>query len=226
MTIRVSETPPMEIDDDLLERWRKIPVAVAVDLDDSIRQIGPLVRPIRNKGEQPLLFGRIVTAFCEAPDFGAALCALDVAGPGDVLVIAADAYTDCAMIGEILGGHLKSNGVTGLVVDGAIRDVKTLASWSDFPVYARSINPKGPAAANSGQVNSRVNITGVQLEPGEIILGDDDGLVVLSQHELASWIDAAEARLELENDWIHRLKQGEPARSIFSLEIEPDSETP
>ncbi|MGI9351817.1 MAG: RraA family protein [Rhizobiaceae bacterium] len=220
MTIVASVTPVIDIRDDLLERWRKIPVAVVVDLDADIRQVDPLVRPVRKTVDQPALFGRIVTALCEPPDFGAALCALDVVEAGDVLVIAADGYPDCAMIGEILGGHLRSKGVGGLVVDGAIRDVKTLASWDDFSVYTRSVNPKGPASANSGRVNSPVKISGVEVMPGEVILGDDDGLVVLSREELVRWISPAESRLELEKEWISRLEQGEPARSVFSLEIE------
>ncbi len=92
--------------------WRKIPVAIAVDLSHE-SQIDPAIRPINPPGKQPLLFGRAVTVSCTPPDFGAVVHALEHVGRGEVLVIAAGGDAVTAMIGEILSGHLRNRGARG-----------------------------------------------------------------------------------------------------------------
>lgn len=197
----------------LLERWRRIPVPVAVDLLPEC-QIAPAIRPMLPAGRQRSLFGRAVTARCEVPDFGAVLKALEWVEPGDVLVIAAGGECGHAMIGDVLGGHLRRLGAAGIVCDGAIRDVAGLAS---LPVYSRGINPRGPTSAASGEVNTTVKVGGRAVSPGDLIIGDDDGLAALRPAQLESGIEAAEARLRLEAGWTARLTAGERVSDIFGL---------
>ena len=83
------------------------------------------------------------------------------------------------MIGEILGGHLKRLGACGLICDGAIRDVAELAKWNDFSVFSRAITPRGPISAERGRVNCSVVVGGRLVNPGDLIIGDDDGLASL-----------------------------------------------
>ncbi len=147
------------------------------------------------------LFGRAVTALREPPDFGAVLQALDLIQPGDVLVIAANGHAETAMIGEILGGHLRRLGGRGIVCDGAIRDVAQLAEWPELPAFARSITPRGPSSMERGVVNATVTIGGLLVSPGDLIIGDDDGLAALSPDAIRSYIGAAEAKLALEDAW-------------------------
>ncbi len=217
MTVAINQTPQLDVSQQNLDRWRKVPVAVAVDLSGDIRQIDPAIRPLRPAGTQPLLFGRAVTVRCEPPDFGAVLHSLDLIKKGDVLVIAAHGFGGNAMIGDVLGGHLRSIGCAGVICDGAIRDVATLAGWPDFPVYCRSINPKGPEGAQLGAVNEAVSVGNCQVNPGDLIIGDDDGLVALAADELQTWIKPAEARLALEEKWKAGLASGETAKTIFAL---------
>lgn len=217
MTVTLNQTPQLAVSKEDFDRWRKVPVAVAVDLSADIRQIDPAIRPLKPAGTQPLLFGRAVTVRCEPPDFGAVLHALDLIEKDDVLVIAAHGFSGNAMIGDVLGGHLRSVGSAGVICDGAIRDVATLAGWSDFPVYCRSINPKGPEGAQLGAVNEAVSFGNCQVNPGDLIIGDDDGLAALSADELRTWIKPAEARLALEEKWKAGLASGETAKTIFAL---------
>ena len=217
MSVTVHSAPSTVIAPDLLERWRKIPVAVAVDLSEAIRQIDPAIRPLKPVGTQPLLFGLAITARCEPPDFGAVVHAIDLVSEGNVLVIAAGGDPSNAMIGEILGGHLYNKGTAGVVCDGAIRDVASLAAFEGFPVYCRSINPRGPVGLSRGGVNQDVMIGSCQICPGDLLMGDDDGLVVLSPEQLAKWIDAAEARLVTEENWVKRLDDGESIQALFDL---------
>jgi regulator of RNase E activity RraA len=197
--------------------WREIPVAVAVDLSPE-SQIDPAIRPLNPPGRQPRLFGRAVTAAVTPPDFGAVVHALEHVGAGEVLMIAAGADAVTAMIGEILSGHLRNRGAAGVVCDGAVRDVATLGAWPDFPVYARSITPRGPTSAAAGTINAPVMLGGRKVSAGDLVLGDDDGLVALSPDAVRTLIRAAEARLAREAAWVRDLAAGRPVVEVFGVE--------
>jgi len=216
MTVTAHSVPAPLLTAEEIEPWRKVPVAVAVDLVPG-EQIDPAIRPLNPPGKQPPLFGRAVTAQCEPPDFGAVLHALECAGPGDVLVIAAGGNAQFAMIGEILSGHLRNRGCAGVVCDGAVRDVATLAAWTDFSVFSRWVTPRGPTGAVRGQVNVPVTIGGRLVSPGDLVIGDDDGLAALSPATVRARIRDAEAKLALEADWIAGLGAGRSVIETFGL---------
>jgi 4-hydroxy-4-methyl-2-oxoglutarate aldolase len=203
---------------DEIARWVNVPAAVAVDLVKEAGQIDAAIRPLRPAGMQPRLFGQAVTVFCDAPDFGAVLHALDVIGQGQVLVIDAGGHREAAMIGDILSGHLRDKGVAGLICDGAVRDTGTLAGWSDFSVFSRWVNPRGPTGAVRGAINLPVTIGGCRVSPGDLMIGDDDGLVSLSPQHVRSLIDSAEAKLALEAGWIASLASGTSSAKTFNLQ--------
>ena len=217
MTVTIHSVPTSDLTLAEIEPWRAVPVAVAVDLARDIGQIDPAIRPLNPPGKQPPLFGRAVTVLCEPPDFGAVVQALDIVVPGDVLMIAAAGNGDFAMIGEILGGHLRHRGCVGLVCDGAVRDVATLAGWSDFSVFSRFVTPRGPASAERGSINLPVAIGGRLVTPGDLVIGDDDGLVALSPSAVRSRIEDARAKLAREADWIKSLASGRSASETFGL---------
>lgn len=200
----------------LMARWRAIPVPVAVDLAPE-RQIDPLVRALLPAGQQADLFGRAVTVRCLPPDFGAVLEGVGRIGRGEVLVIDAGGSREVAVIGDVLGGELARKGVAGLVCDGAVRDTGNLARMAGLPVYARWVNPRGPVDAAAGEVNGTVTVGGCEVAPGDLVIGDSDGLVALPAAMLAELIEAAEAKLALEAEWTARLRAGEPIGAIFGL---------
>jgi regulator of RNase E activity RraA len=210
-------TPAFELTAAEIDRWSAIPVAIAVDLVREAGQIDPALRPLRPAGQQRRLFGQAVTVRCEAPDFGAVLLALDVIERGQVLVIDAGGYREAAMIGDILSGHLRAKGAAGLVCDGAVRDVGTLGGWNDFPVFARWINPRGPTGADRGAINLPVTIGGTRVAPGDLMIGDDDGLVSLSPLQVRTLIADAEAKLTREAAWTEALAAGKSAAEVFGL---------
>ena len=211
------ETPGSDAAPGALERWRAVPVAIAVDLDLEPGQVDPAIRPLLPPGRQPRLFGRALTVRCQPPDFGAVLHAMDLVLPGEVLVIAADGHAAHAMIGEILGGHVRNRGGVGLVCDGAVRDVATLAGWRDFAVFTRHVTPRGPVGMELGAVNVPVTVGGVTVNPGDLVIGDDDGLVALSPAAIRDGIARAEAKLAIEAEWASHLASGRLARDIFGL---------
>jgi 4-hydroxy-4-methyl-2-oxoglutarate aldolase len=211
---------PTTIDPKLVARWRNIPTAVIADMSKGAALIDPAIRPLKPAGQQPRLFGFAVTAHCTPPDFGAVLHALDLVQPNDVLVITTNANTSHAMIGGILGGYLHRKGAAGIVCDGAIRDVAELAAMENFSVYTRTITPLGPTGVSGGGVNIDVTIGNATIHPGDLIIGDDDGLVRLSPSLAASLIDAAETKLAKEDEWIASLKSGKSIAQVFNLQTD------
>ena len=222
MPVTAYSVPPGDMTAAEIERWRDVPVAIAVDLVRVAGQIDPAIRPLRPPGHQPRLFGRAVTVQCEPPDFGAVPLAIDRIGAGEVLVIAAAGHAAHAMIGDILSGHLRRRGAVGLVCDGAIRDVATLARWDDFAVFTRHVTPRGPTSAERGTINAAVVVGGVVVRPGDLIIGDDDGLVALSPAFVRTGIGDAEAKLTGEAGWEHSLAGGRSMEETFGLAAASD----
>lgn len=218
MPVRIEEHAAADIPEALLARWRKVPVAIAVDVTSAACELDPDIRPLRPAGSQPRLFGRALTALCEPPDFGAVLHALDLAKTGDVLVIGAGGHRDTAMIGGILGGHLRRIGCAGIVCDGAVRDVAELADWDDFVVFSRHITPRGPSGVERGVVNAKLAVGSLVISPGDLVIGDDDGLAAVSPALALSAIAAAEAKMAKEEQWISGLASGRTAADVFGLE--------
>lgn len=216
MTVTLHPAPE-PLPEAALAPWRGVPVALVIDCAPGARQIDPAIRPLRPAGLQPRLFGRAVTVRVTPPDFGAMLHVLDLAGPGDVVCVDAGGDAETAMIGEILSGHLRRRGVAGLVMDGAVRDVATLAGWDDFAVFARHVTPRGPTGAADGALNAAVTVGGAIVHPGDLILGDDDGLVCLPRDALAGGLAPVQAKAAKEEGWERRLAAGESAAEVFGL---------
>lgn len=208
---------PAPLPETALEPWRAVPVALAVDCAPGARQIDPAIRPLRPAGQQPRLFGRAVTVRVGPPDFGAMLHVLDLTQPGDVLCVEAGGNAHWAMIGDILSGQLRRRGVAGLIMDGAVRDVASLAQWEDFAVFARHITPRGPTGATEGVINAPITLGGARIDPGDLVLGDDDGLVCLPAATVTGGLDPVRAKAAKEADWEARLVAGESAAKVFGL---------
>lgn len=217
MTVVVNTPQRTDWDATLLARWRNVPTAIIADISEGRCLIDPQIRALRPAGHQPRLFGFAVTAHCAPPDFGAVLHALDGIGSGDVLVIAAQGHADHAMIGGILAGFLHRKQAAGIVCDGAIRDVAELAAFTTLSVFARHVTPRGPMGVSKGEVNAQVMIGARNVAPGDLMIGDDDGLASLSMPDAAALIGKAEAKLALEAEWQRRLASGETIARVFGL---------
>ena len=197
--------------------WLKVPVSVAVDIDPAACQIDPDIRPLHPPGKQPRLFGRAFTVQCDPPDFGSVLRGCEMIKPGDVMVIAAGGNRDTAVVGEIVSGHMRRLGGVGVICDGAIRDVDQIATWNDFSVFTRHITPRGPVSYEHGTINETVTFGGIDISPGDLIIGDDDGLARLTPQLVADFIEAAEEKMRLEKQWESRLANGNSVKETFGL---------
>lgn len=202
--------------DEVLEGWAEIPTTIASDVSCGRLLIDPNIRPLRPLGSARLL-GPAVTAWCEPGDIGAAIHVIETARPGEVVVIDAGANLQTAVVGEHLCGVARRRGVAGLVANGAVRDVAVLAAWPDFPVFALGHTARGPVSVERGTVNDSIVCGGVPARPYDLVLGDDDGLIVIPREEAEQWLTKAREKLALEREWDRRLSAGESMLEVFGI---------
>jgi 4-hydroxy-4-methyl-2-oxoglutarate aldolase len=208
---------PAPVAADMLEAWVEIPTAIASDVSRGRLLVDPKLRPLRPFAGAKRLFGPAVTAWCEPGDIGAALYAVAIAQAGDVIVIDGGDYRLSALVGEHLCGAARRKGVAGMVVNGAVRDVATLAGWPDFPVFAAGVTARGPISLEHGSVNTPIVCGGVPVAPHDLILGDDDGVIVIPRGEAGHWLARAREKVALEQEWDRRLSGGESLARVFGL---------
>jgi 4-hydroxy-4-methyl-2-oxoglutarate aldolase len=174
---------------DLLVRLAGVDTASLCDAGPSLRVAGPELRPIV-AGTR--LVGRAVTADA-GDDLMPVLGALELAGPGDVLVVAAgeQAGGPRAVAGELFLTEARRRGVAGVVIDGFCRDLPMLLRLG-LPVFARGATPRAAPAMAVPTVQVPVSIAGIAVRPGDLVIADDDGIVVGTETELLAAIGAAE----------------------------------
>jgi len=176
-----------------------VPTGYAVDamggrggLDYRIKPLAPATS---------VLVGVAITCDCGPADNLALWGALAIAQPGDILVAATDGFTATAVTGDLLLGMAKNRGLLGLVTDGLVRDVAGIAGVG-LPVYCAGITPNSPARNGPGTVGHAVVMGGAAIEAGDIVIGDNDGVVVIPSSEVGavlarlSDVRAAEAILD------------------------------
>lgn len=219
MATRVHRQGPGPLDPQLVLAWAGVPTTIAADLFRGRILADPAVRPLRPFGPAERLAGTAVTAWCEPADYGPVHHAIDAAGPGDVVLVDAGGRPDAAMIGELLSGAARLKGIAGIAVDGPVRDVATLASWPDFPVLSRGHTARGPSSMDRGSVNAPITFAGVPAAPGDLVLADADGLVVIPRSEVTDdgRLAAALAMVRAEEGWEAQLARGETTLEVFNV---------
>lgn len=195
----------------LLSVLHDLPVAA---LSDSMhRNIGTVgLQPYHRPGKSTMA-GTAVTMRSRGGDNLTFLRALDFCRPGDVLVIDAGGDVVNAVVGGILTMYAASVGVAGLVVDGAIRDVAEVRE-RDFPVYARGVTHRGPYKDGPGEINVPVSVGGMVVNPGDIVVGDQDGLLAIPPAEAAYVIEQAQAVLVREAETMRAMREGRWSRAF------------
>jgi 4-hydroxy-4-methyl-2-oxoglutarate aldolase len=150
--------------------------------------------------------------------------ALELSRPGDVLVIAARNSQMGSVWGHIMTFAAKKKGLGGAVIDGCIRDLDENRA-DDFPLFCRGVCPGGPHKGWKDNINVTVSCAGVAVAPGDIIVGDDDGVVVIPQHYSHEVLKEAQTRLEMEKEWYRRLEDGASTLDLLGLDrVEPGEE--
>ncbi|WP_322003879.1 RraA family protein [Paraburkholderia tropica] len=190
---------------------RELPVST---LSDSMhRNTGTSgLRPYHRPGKLTMA-GTAVTVRSRGGDNLAYLRALDFCRPGDVLVVDAGGDLNNAVVGGILSFYAASAGLAGLVVDGAIRDVAEIGE-RDFPLYARGVTHRGPYKDGPGEINVPVCVDGMVVHPGDIVVGDQDGLLAIPQADAESVIEKARAVVKAEAETMRAMREGRWSREF------------
>lgn len=134
--------------------------------------------------------------------------ALATAQPGDVIVVDGKGDLSCALLGEIMSTQAAAAGIAGIVIDGAVRDADALRA-NGYPIFAAGFNPCGPTKSIAGRVNSPVSVAGAAINPGDLVVGDADGVVVIPREEVADIIALAREKLDAETRRIAAIRAGE-----------------
>jgi 4-hydroxy-4-methyl-2-oxoglutarate aldolase len=171
----------------LLMRLRTLDTASLSDANKSLPVLPSAIKPLVQGMK---MVGVAVTAEANA-DLNSIIEALKSTGPGDVLVVAAGT-DDQAVVGELFGTEAMRRGVAGIVIDGLSRDTAAVSKLG-LPVYSRGTSPKAPGAVKVPRTQVPVSIGGVFINPGDILVGDDDGVIVADSAAFSAIVDAAEA---------------------------------
>ena len=203
MSITTAMTSVPKPAPDLIEAFRGAPTSV---ISDNLARLPGAVglRPF-HRGSK--LVGIAFTVRTRPGDNLAIHRALELVGPGDVIVVDGGGDETRALVGEIMKTIAEYRGAAGYVIDGAIRDVAAFAA-SDFPCFARTAIHRGPYKSGPGEINVPVSIGGSVISPGDIVVGDEDGVVSFPASIAATVLEAVRAQIAREEDTITAIREG------------------
>ena len=203
-------------DTQVIEEFKKIPASNVADVMGRSCAMNPRIR-LMSSPENQMSAGPAFTVKARAGDNLALHAALNYCSEGDFIVVSNEGDTTRSLIGEIMMAYLMNEKkVAGIIIDGPIRDIDEIKSW-DFPVYATGTTPGGPYKAGPGEINVPVSCGNISVNPGDIILTDPDGIIVIPRNDAAQILsdakkfqDADEKKLAaarsgtMNRDWVYK----------------------
>jgi 4-hydroxy-4-methyl-2-oxoglutarate aldolase len=173
----------------------------------------PYMRPIYPTAK---VAGPAVTVSCQAGDNLMLHAAVEICRPGDVLVVTTTSESTDGMFGDLLATSLRAHGVLGLVIDAGVRDVADLTAM-DFPVWSKAVSAQGTVKATGGSINVDVVCAGAIVHPGDAIVGDADGVVVVPREWVPEVAKLSRQRFEKEEKNRERLRAGDLGMDMYGL---------
>ncbi len=199
---------------DIIKGFRGIPVA---NISDLMNRSGVLDSRIKKIGGRKLL-GSAFTVKTRSGDNLMLHKALQMAEPGDVIVVDAGGELKQAITGEIMMATAAQKGIAGVIIDGAVRDVEALQQM-EMPIYAAGVTPAGPHKEGPGEINVPVSVGGVVIRPGDILVGDGDGVVVIRPEDVGDLIEKAHEKHKGERDIMKIIREGKRDYSWIDTEL-------
>lgn len=210
---KINEDAMMQIDKDILERCAQFDSATLYEAAGQRGMVDPAIRPAW-AGAQ--ICGRALTVECPPSDNLTLHQAVAMARPGDVLVANTGGFLKAGAWGEILTVAAQAMGVTGLAIDGAVRDVGP-TSKHGFPVFSHGIAIGACTKKRPGTIGLPIVFGGVPVRCGDLIFGDFDGIVILERDRVDEILEAAALRLQRETEIMNQLRAGKTTLELLGL---------
>jgi 4-hydroxy-4-methyl-2-oxoglutarate aldolase len=198
----------------LIDRFAKHDTAKVAD---SMAGLGVMDYEIKPLTPEMRIVGTALTVLTRPGDALFVQKAIDLTQPGDVIVIDGGGFKNVCVIGERLGYFYKLKGAVGIIVDGAVRDSQGMIEESP-PTFARSVCINIFGSAGPGAINVPIQCGGVLVHPGDIVMGDRDGVVVIPKDDAPRVLDLADKHLEGELARLKRVEAGQSVTEVFALE--------
>lgn len=199
----------------LVEKFRQLPAANVSDVMSRMTAGGPELRPYHAGGN---LCGPAFTVKTRPGDNLMVHKALDMAEPGDIVVVDGGGDTTNALVGELMLTHAAKRGLGGIVMTGAVRDLDWIQQNS-FPVYASGVTHRGPYKDGPGEINVPVALAGMIIRPGDLVLGDADGIICVPRDEADAVCDAAQKKSQAEGRQMAAIEAGTSDRGWIDAEL-------
>lgn len=198
-----------KVSDELLARYRTFVTPHLSDNMNRLNAVSAAIRPMHASGR---VAGSAFTVKTRPGDNLLVHKAIDTAGPGDIIIIDAGGDVTNAIMGEIMATLAKSRGIEGFVIDGAIRDAEAIYEMN-YPIYARGVTHRGPYKDGPGEINVPVQVGGTVIYPGDLVLGDMDGIVAVPADRAEALVAKVEATIKLEEEQMAAIATGTLDRS-------------
>ena len=197
----------------IIEQYEQLDVSTIYEAQAKQGIMAPYLKPIL---ANTMIVGPAITVTCPAGDNLMIHAAIEVCQPGDIVVITTVGEGVAGMIGELIVSAFMKKGVKGVIIDSGIRDVRQIRQL-EFPIWTRDVLSQGTNKTKGGWVNAPAVCAGVLVEPGDLIVADDDGVVVVKKDDISNTLTLSNARLAKEEETKANIESGKISLDFYNL---------